>query len=392
VNLSGQAAILGVGASRFERRPDASVLSFAAAALEGALKDAALEKDHVDGLIVQIGSPRGADYDTVAEAFGLTPRFCGQTWGHGRFAANVLIQAAMAVATGMATRVACLMAMKNSDLGRIGEADNPFFHEQFRENGGPHGEEGHIGGASPVTGAALAFDLYCRRYGHDRELLSAIPTTFRAHAAMTDDAVYRTPMSLADYEASRLIVEPLRLLDCSPVGDGAVCVIVGGRETASSARAPVWITGAQGLDAGRDRFIFAPVGLGVAQQSDRRLTRAQARGRQVWAMAGAVPEDMDVLGLYDSFSPLPLYALEDFGFCGEGDALAWVQDGRIALGGERPCNTAGGQLSQAQMNGWGQIRELIHQLRHDAGQRQVKDAQRGFWAGVGGDALVLERG
>jgi acetyl-CoA acetyltransferase len=155
---------------------------------------------------------------------------------------------------------------------------------------------------------------------------------------------------------------------------------------------PVWITGAQGLDAGRERFIFAPLGLGVAQQSERRMTRKEARARPVWAMAGAAPEDVDVVGLYDSFSPLPLYALEDFGFCDAGDALAWVQNGRIALGGERPCNTSGGQLSQAQMNGWGQIRELVHQLRGEVGARQVRDAKRAFWAGVGGDALVLERG
>ena len=113
--------------------------------------------------------------------------------------------------------------MKNSDIGRIGEANNPFFYEQFRENGGPHGEEGHIGMSSPVAGAAMAFDLYCRRYGKDRELLSAIPLTFRRHALMTPDAVAQKPMTFSDYQSARLIVEPLRLFDCSLVGDGAVC-------------------------------------------------------------------------------------------------------------------------------------------------------------------------
>ncbi len=391
-SLAGKTAILGVGASRFERRPEASVLQFAGDALHGALTDAGLDKAQIDGLIVQIGSPRGADYDTVAETFGLEPRFCSQTWAHGRFAATVLIQAAMAVATGMATRVACLMVMKNSDLGRIGEADNPFFHEQFRENGGPHGEAGHIGMASPAVGAAMAFDLYCRRYGCDRELLAAIPLTFRRHAQLTDDAVMRADMSMEDYRFARAVIEPLRLLDCSPVGDGAVCVIVGGQDEAAAVRAPVWITGAQGLRAGRDTFVFGPVGLGMGQQSEQRLTRKQALGQPVWAMASAGPEAMDVVGVYDSFSPLPLYTFEDFGFCGAGEAMDWVQDGRIGLGGERPTNTAGGQLSQAQMNGWGQIRELVHQLRGDAGPRQVKDARRAAWLSVGGDALVLERG
>lgn len=387
--IGGTTAILGVGASRFERRPDASVFEFADVALNGALADAGLEKAQVDGLIVQVGSPRGADYDGIAQTFGLSPAFCSQTWSHGRFAATVLTHAAMAVASGLATRVACIMAMKNSDIGRIGEANNPFFHEQFRENVGPHGEEGHVGMSSPVAGAAMAFDLYCRRYGQDRELLGAIPMAFRSHAQLTDDAVMRAPMSAEDYHNARPIIAPLRLLDCSPVGDGAVCMIVGA--AADAGARSVRITGAQGIRGGRETFIFAPVGLGMAQQSEARLTRRQALEQPVWKMAGVTPDDIDVMGIYDSFSPLPLYALEDFGFCEAGEALPWVQGGRIALGGALPTNTSGGQLSQAQMNGWGQLRELVTQLRGEAGPRQVADAGRAMWATVGGDALILER-
>lgn len=391
-SLSGQAAIVGVGASAFERRADASVLQFAGEALTQALADARLEAGQIDGLIVQIGSPRGADYDAIAQTFGLSPSFCSQTWAHGRFTATVLIQAAMAVSAGLATRVACLLAMKNSDLGRIGEASNPFFHEQFRENGGPHAEDGCIGMSSPVAGAAMAFDLYRRRYGQDREKLAAIPMTFRRHAQLNDEAVARGPMTLDDYRNVRPIIEPLRLFDCSLVGDGAVCVIVSVAELATAPQRPVVITGAQGLRAGRETFIFAPVGLGMAQQSRQRLSLAEARSQPIYAMAGTSPDQIDVLGAYDSFSPLPLYALEDFGFCKAGEALDFVQDGRIGLGGALPTNTAGGQLSEAQLNGWGQIRELVRQLRGEVAARQVAGARRAMWISVGGDGLVLERG
>lgn len=390
--LSGEAAVVGIGASSFQRRPEASVLEMAGAALCGALADAGLEKEALDGLIVQIGSPRGADYDTIAQTFGLEPRFCSQTWPHGRFTATVIIQAALAVASGLAGRVACLLAMKNSDLGRIGEADNPFFHEQFRENGGPHGEEGHIGMASPIAGAALALDLYCRRYAKDRELLAEIPLTFRRHARLNPDAVARDDMTLDDYRRARPIVEPIRLLDCSLVGDGAVCVIVAARALTGAARPPVWITGAQGIRAGRETFIFAPRGLGVAQQSERRPSLDEARAQPVYAMAGVRPEDIDVLGVYDSFSPLPVYTFEEFGFCAPGEGLDWIQGGRIGLGGEIPTNTNGGQLSHAQVNGWGQLRELVLQLRGEAVGRQVEGAATAMWATVLGDALVLERG
>jgi acetyl-CoA acetyltransferase len=389
----GRTAILGVGASSFERDPERSVLQMAGDALRGALRDAGLEPAALDGLIVQVGSPRGADYDTVAETFGLSPKFCSQTWAHGRFTATVILQAAMAVSSGLARRVACLMAMKNSDLGRLGEADNPFYHEQFRENGGPHGEEGWIGMASPVAGAAMAFDYYCRRYDQDREALAAIPIAFRAHAACNPDAVHRTPLNLADYQASRAIVEPLRLFDCSPVGDGAVCLIVGRLADASAAERPgIVLTGGQGLQAGRERFIFGPCGLGLNQQSGDRPTLAAARAQTIWRTAGTQPEAIQTLGVYDSFSPLPIYALEDFGFCAAGEGLDFVQDGRLGLGGVLPTNTAGGQLSEAQLNGWGQLRELVRQLRGEAGPRQVPEARRAMWIGVGGDALVFERG
>jgi acetyl-CoA acetyltransferase len=392
MNLSGQAFIAGVGASSFERRPDVSVLSLAGTALAQALADAGLEVGQVDGLIVHIGSPRGADYDTIAQILGLNLQFCSQTWAHGRFAATVITHAAMAVASGLATRVACLLAMKNSDIGRIGEASNPFFYEQFREGGGPHAEEGHIGMASPIAGAAMAFSLYCRRYEQDREKLAAIPVTFRQHAMLTEDAVMREPLTVEAYRAARPVIEPLRLFDCSIVGDGAVCIIVSAGTTASEAKRLVWLTGAQGLKAGRDSFIFAPKGLGMAQQSERRLSLKEARAQPVYAMAGTVPEKIDVLGIYDSFSPLPLYGYEDFGFCEAGSALDFIQDGRVGLSGDHPTNTNGGQLSHAQVNGWGQLHELVLQLRGEAGERQIADARRAMWMTAASDALIFERG
>lgn len=391
MSLSGKAAVVGVGASSFERDPNRSVLAMAGQALTCALADAGLEAGAIDGLVVQIGSPRGADYDTLAQTFGLDVRFCSQTWPHGRFTATVIAQAAMAVAGGLATRVACLLAMKNSDIGRIGEADNPFFYEQFRENGGPHGEEGHLGMTSPVAGAAMALDLYLRRYGKDRELLGAIPLAFRRHALLNPDAVARQPLTAEEYRASRPIVEPIRLHDCSLVGDGAVCLIVSARAQVEAGQRPVWLTGAQGVQAGRESFIFAPVGLGMSQQSGRRLSLTEARSQPAYAMAGVTPDSIDVLGVYDSFSPLALYTFEDFGFCGEGEGLDWIQGGRIELGGEIPTNLNGGQLSHAQVNGWGQVRELMLQLRGEAGARQRPGARRALWATIGGDALVFER-
>jgi acetyl-CoA acetyltransferase len=130
----------------------------------------------------------------------------------------------------------------------------------------------------------------------------------------------------------------------------------------------------------------------MSQQSLHRTTRQAASAQSVYAMAGVMPGGIDVLGVYDSFSPLALYTLEEFGFCGAGEGLDWVQGGRLDIGGDMPTNTNGGQLSHAQVNGWGQIRELVQQLRGQADGRQVGDARTAMWATVGGDALIFERG
>lgn len=391
MKLSRAAAVVGVGASSFERRPETSVLEMVGDAFAAALDDAGLEKQAIDGLVVHIGSPRGADHDVVAQTFGLDLRFCSQMWPHGRLTGTVVVQAVMAVASGLATRVACILGVKNSNIGRLGEANNPYFYEQFRENGGPHAEEGHIGMSSPVGGAAMALDLYCKRYGVDRELLAEIPLTFRRHARLNPDAVAQQELTIEAYRSAREIVAPIRLFDCSLVGDGAICVIVAAADQTVARKPPIWITGVQGVHASRDTFIFAPRGLGMAQQSAKRLTRSEARSHGAYRMAGVSPDDIDVLGVYDSFSPLPIYTLEDFGFCEAGEGLAWVQAGRVGLGGELPTNTNGGQLSHAQLNGWGQIRELVTQLRGEASGRQVAGAQTGMWATIAGDAIIFQR-
>lgn len=390
--LHGEAAVIGVGASRFGRMPEESVLSLAGEALTGALDDAGLEKEAIDGLIVHNGSPRGADYDTIAQIFGLRPRFCAQSWAHGRFTATNITHAVLAVTNGLADRVACLMAFKNSDIGRLGEANNPMYYEMFREAGGPHSEEGFIGMTSGIAGAAMGFDAYCRRYNVDRELLGIIPVTFRRHAMLNPSAMSKGTITLEDYRNGRPIIDPLRLFDCSLVSDGAICVIISRKSLVVPEQRPVWIIGAQGIQAGRDSFIFAPSGLGVMQQDTRRRTLSEARAQTIYKMSDTQPESLDVLGLFDSFSPAPVYLLEEFGFCEAGEALHWIRDGTIGLGGKFPTNTAGGQLSEAQLNGWGQIRELVAQLRGEAGQRQVPGARRGMWAMTGGDSLIFERG
>src|SRR3972149_3782146 len=175
--------------------------------------------------------------------------------------------------------------------------------------------------------------------------LPAFPRASRNHAALNPQAIMRTPLTLEEPQAPRYIVEPLHLYDCCLVSDGAACVLVTTAERARDGRKPpVLVAGMQGMRAGRDEFLFAPRGLGIHQQRHVRHTPS-AEALLVYRMAGISRDDMDGLYTYDAFSPLVLFTLERFGFCGPGEAAAWVQDGRIELGGELTMNTSAGPFS-----------------------------------------------
>jgi acetyl-CoA acetyltransferase len=175
------------------------------------------------------------------------------------------------------------------------------------------------------------------------------------------------------------------------VTDGAAVVLVTSAERARDLRQPpVYISGMQGLRAGRDEFIFAPPGLGINQQEAGRVT-PKDRDQDAYRMAGIERADIAGLYTYDAFTPLVLFVLERFGFCAPGEAAAWIQDGRIGLCGELPVNTSGGLLSEAHVSGWNSIAEIARQLRGQAGPRQIDGAEFLQWATCWGDSVVFRR-
>ncbi|HEX4033360.1 MAG TPA: thiolase family protein [Solirubrobacteraceae bacterium] len=382
------AAIAGIGTAGFHRTSDSSVAALAEQAVSAALGDCGLERSGIDALLVQIGSPRGLDYDEMAALLALDVGYALQTWSHGRFAATVIINAAMALEQGLADCALCVAAFKNSTQSRIGMETHAAFFEGMREGGGPHAETPHAGLAAPAGGAALATQRYLHRYGVEREKLGAVALAQRAGAALNPLAVLREPLSAADYAASREIVEPLRLLDCSVPVDTAVALILVRSERASSLRArPVQIRGFQGLHAGPGEFIFGAPGLGV-NQAEEFDWRPLGAAEPVYRRAGVTPAEIGTLHCYDGFSPQVLWTLERFGFCAPGEAADWIAGGRIGLGGALPVNTSGGHLSEGHSNGWGQTLEIVRQLRGEAGERQIEGLGLAMWATTLGDAVI----
>ncbi len=385
--LRDKAAIVGIGTSPFGRCLPQSQLGLATVAFKAALHDAGLKRDDVDGLSIHIGWPLGVDYDQVAEAFGLRTRFVNQAWTHGRFVTGSLQTAAMAVATGMAEIVACVTALSFTRERDI--LGGPRDLEGYRETGGTHAESPHYGLTAPAGGAALAMQRYMARYGATSEALAAVPVALRAHARRNPQAVMQEPLTVADHQASRMVVDPLRLFDCCVVTDGAAVVLVAAAERAADLKPdPVYIAGMQGMRAGREEFIFGPPGLGINQQSSA-VAMPPERDLEVYRSADIPRDAIQGLYTYDAFSPLVLFVIERFGFCGPGEAAAWVQDGRIGPGGALPVNTSGGLLSEAHVAGWNSLCEMVRQLRGEAGDRQIGHARALQWATAWGDSVIL---
>src|SRR5262245_4999646 len=359
-DLKDKAAISGVGHSPYGKRLNRSTIDLAGEAIRNALEDAGLKKDDLDGVIVSFGTPIGADADTLAYALGLKLRMYNQTWAHGRFTATCIQNAAMAVSAGLANHVACLASISFSGFRKpmMGGAGDS---EGAREGGGGHGEDPVYGMTSPGAGAALVAQKYFHRYGATSRQLASVAVAFRKHASLNPAAIMREPITVEDHQNSRFVCEPLHLLDYCQINDGAACVIVTTSERARDLKkAPVHLSGLQGLPAGREEFIWTYPGFGTSQQA---VFDYKPDLQPVYQMAGVTPKDLSAFFTYDAFAILVWTALERWGFCKPGEAATFTQNGRIELGGELPINTNGGLISEAHIMGWNHQVEIVRQLR-----------------------------
>lgn len=380
--IRDQVAVCGVGLTELGRFPEKTSMDLAVEAFKRALADSGLEKSDVDGYV---SLSYGTDYDRFLEATGLNVRYAFQGWSHGRFVAPMLQIAAMAIYHGMADTVAIVQGKRQRAFGA------PSDHEMFRQGLGPHGESPAYGALSPSYGVALSAQRYFHKYGGGTEDLAHIAVTLREHARLNPGAVRRDPMTIADHQASRWVVEPLRLFDCCQTNDGGACLILTRSDRAEDfAKVPVYVSGFHGVAAGPDNHNFGHVGLGVAQASDY-VYEPTADILDVYAAAGIDRSDVDGITVYDAFSPTILYALERFGFCGPGEAKDFVHDGNIGIHGTLPVNTSGGLLSEGHVNGWNLMVEIVRQLRHECGERQVPGADVMQWASFSGDSVIFHR-
>jgi acetyl-CoA acetyltransferase len=374
-----RAVISGIGQSAIGRQIHRSGFQLTLDAIVAAIADAGLNIDDIDGLAMFPGGGKanlpgyanGNLYE-VQDALGITT-----TWRQGQVEGMSLpfYGPAQAVATGQARHVVIWRTVKEGSAARKA-GGRPAYGSIHPEAEGPLAWLIPIGALSPVCQVAPYATRYMHEYGVTREQLAWIPVTQRAHAALNPDAVYRDPLTVEDYLNSRMISSPICLYDCDVPVDGSTAIVVSAIETAADLRAPIRIDAMAGVIDGRPSWEqwedFGRVGYATAAA--------------MWNRTDLNPDDVDVAQLYDGFTIEAVWWLEAMGFCGTGEAGGFVEGGgRIALDGDLPINTWGGQLSGGRLHaGFGHTAEAVRQLRREAGERQVVDVEVAAVANVGG--------
>ena len=388
-----RSVISGIGQSAIGRRLNRTGLDLTVEAARAAVADAGLTLADIDGIATYPGggSGGGAAFGgpgtpDVQDALRLQVNWhTGGIEGPAQLAA--VVNAVMAVGAGLANHVLVYRTVTEATAQGSGG----------RQGIGAGGGGGGIGGSmqwnipfraySAANWLAMNAQRHFHEYGTTREQLGMIAVTARHNAGLNPNAIYRDPMSLDDYLAARMISTPFGLFDCDVPVDGSTALIVSRADHAADVDHPVARVEAVGT-ALRGRPSWD-------QYDDLTTMAARDAGAHLWTRTDLTPADVDLVELYDGFSFLAMVWLEALGFCGRGESGPFVEGGtRIALDGELPLNTHGGQLSAGRLHGFGFIHEACLQLRGGAGERQVADAEVAAVGNGGGPiagALLLTR-
>lgn len=371
-------AVVGAGTSPLGRVPEMSTLGLVEEACVNALDDAGLDTADVDGLLVRGPDDVYTFHQEVGARLGINAGFSTTLCNGGASQALSVIMACMAIEAGLASVVLCGYGRDSWSRTHRNEAAH------MRSATRPEAmEDSEFGPEYGLFGAAAMHAFGARRhmhlYGTTRDQFGAIAVAFREHALRNPHATMKNPLSLEDYRAARMVVEPFGLYDCSLNTDGAGAVLVTSRERAKYLRRkPVFIKG----------FATHNNLSGWFAGDNMVKTAAGPSGQRAYAMAGLGPRDIDCVQIYDCFTYMVLTQLEDYGFCEKGEGGPFVASGALSMDGSLPTNTSGGQLSEAHCEGMLQIVEGVRQLQgvYDAA-RQVPGAETCLVSGHGGNTV-----
>ena len=360
--------IAGIGESRYTKWggiADQSELSLACDAILAAASDAGIRPAAIDGF-ASFSEDRN-EPALLMNALGIDElRFTGMVWGGGGGGScGAVALAEAAIKSGQANYVIVFRSLCQGQSFRFGQfhpwTDHACFTAPF-------------GMLAPPQMFAPLVRRHMHLYGTQPEHLGEVALSCRAYANRNPRAVmYDQSLTMEDYLTSRIIADPLRLYDCCLESDGAAALLVTSMERARDLKCkPVEILAAQQ----GSRHLWGTGILGGHNMPSNTYASGNAAdlSRDLYGRAGVGPENIDVVQLYDAFTGMVLFALEDFGFCKVGESGDYVAGGNLALSGATPCNTSGGILSEAYIHGLNLVVEGVRQMRGDSCS-QVSDAK-----------------
>jgi acetyl-CoA acetyltransferase len=377
MSIRGKAAIVGIGETPVDRlgskpgEPKKSSAEYLCWALHLALEDAGLSLRDFNGqglgVTIPTAYPQPFWPEEVAEILGITPGmlFSGGTGGAG--SVSLLGQMSSAIDSGMIDLALCIGAaapFSEHHGGGIQPGDMRDFEIPF-------------GTMGPNSKIAMVMRRHIHQYGTTLDHLGKIAVAGRYHASLNPVAYLWKPITIEDYKESRLIADPVRLLDCVLPANGGKAYILASAERAKSLlKPPVYILGfgersnpSYGPRAGSDALI-----MGIADA-----------GKVAMEMAGVQQSEIDFLELYDDYIIVVYLQIEDLGFCAKGD-LSFFERTDFTINGQLPIQTGGGMINCGQPSTAGgtlHILEAVRQLRGEGGDRQVSHARIGLVTGLG---------
>jgi len=388
-DMKDKAAIVGIGWTEISRNSGASVLHLAVDACKRAVEDAGLTIKDIDGIVTHNMSDSVMPQQ-VANCFGIPQlAYHLEYWGGGPAGGQTIMNAALAVATGLAKYVVCFRALNGRSgrrIGGIGEKPKAQGVEQFAI---PYGFTNftHLAG--------ICIGRHMIKYGTTERQIGSVVVNQRNNAMLNERAIQRKPLTMEEYLNSKKFTDHIRFYDiCSEV-DGGVAVVVTTAERARDLKKrPVYISG-MAAGGGPAQMSYGMNTADLSRWPDLTESFIKYIAPSLYHMAGVTPQDIDIAELYDDVSLVVLMQLEDFGFCKPGEAGAFAEEGGIKIGGKLPVNTHGGLICEGYLHGINNITEAVSQLRGEAGQRQVENAQLAVTSHFAlslGSALILRRG
>jgi len=355
--MSRRTAIVGIGETDYaddygaaraarasgERMPGKTPEELARTAFERALADSGLERGDIDGLFGSFlyGGPATAD---LATQLGIAPRYMADAFG---LLAGPLPQACAAILSGQCDTIALVYAVASRSIGRV------FGGKGFGEDA--HTPQSYYyyhpwGWSSQAAHWAMSWQHYRHQHGKADGDLGALAIQLRHHAQASPQSIMQADLTMDAYLASRFIVKPLRLLDMCLVNDGAVCLILRRSDLARDMpHDPVALAGWGENIVKRDKLDMLV--------RERLYPCFQDAGRQTLDMAGLSIDDVGHFEAYDA-----------------------CRDGQLTLGGRLPTNMSGGMISGSYMHGWSHVAEIVRQLRHEAGPRQIAGVEASLFS------------